>query len=292
MQNIIEGLREQSLQKVFSTSTIQKTWPVWGEALSNKIGSPPDGKKALDLGDNLSEIFKLTSASGRSQSSLSGGGAAWEGLVCWYLNLCLVGSRIVVVKQNKTLVPTPISEAITVNYGSFPSNTESDLVAIIFPDLDEFVKDGTSYKKKELDRWVGNNFSKFGVGIIQCKTNWNDNAQIPMLWDMVYSAKGFKTRNISVGSSSYSIEDLKEFTYSFVTVPTSKGPFNENSTAVHRVRNLSGGNYWGYPNKSSVANSIKEIFRKNFRSGFYKPQLDILKEEFRFLDTKYPYFNL
>ena len=30
-------------------------------------------------------------------------------------------------------------------------------------------------------------FDSFEIGVIQCKTNWNDNAQIPMLWDMIYS---------------------------------------------------------------------------------------------------------
>ena len=110
-------------------------------------------------------------------------------------------------------------------------------------------------------------FNEYEIGIIQCKTNWNDNAQTPMLWDMVYSSSGFAGRNINVGTSAYSIRHVKLFTYSFVTVPTSRGPFTPNSMPVKRVYHLSGGNYWGKPAVSSVANSLKDIFGKNFQEG-------------------------
>ena len=61
---------------------------------------------------------------------------------------------------------------------------------------------------------------KFEIGIIQCKTNWNDNAQVPMLWDMIYSAGGFRGRNITIGRNGYNIQNAQSFTYSFVTVPS------------------------------------------------------------------------
>jgi hypothetical protein len=108
-----------------------------------------------------------------------------------------------------------------------------------------------------------------GVGIIQCKTNWNDNAQIPMLWDMIYSAGGFRGRNITIGRNNFSIQSLKQFSYSFVTVPSNhRGVYNQNSVCVKRVTNLSGGNYWGKPTVPYVAKSLKEIFVSNYITGF------------------------
>lgn len=79
--------------------------------------------------------------------------------------------------------------------------------------------------------------------IIQCKTNWNDNAQVPMFGDLVYSATYFKS-GVSVGNNGYLIMDVNWFTYSFVTVPRVKlEKIKENSVCVLRVRYLSEGNY-------------------------------------------------
>ena len=43
---------------------------------------------------------------------------------------------------------------------------------------------------------------------LQCKTNWNDNAQIPMLWDLIYNAQGFKISNISVEIKGISLNSF------------------------------------------------------------------------------------
>ena len=42
---------------------------------------------------------------------------------------------------------------------------------------------------------------------LQCKTNWNDNAQVPMLWDIIYSSNE-KLNNISVGINGVSPHSL------------------------------------------------------------------------------------
>ena len=60
---------------------------------------------------------------------------------------------------------------------------------------------------------------------------------------------------------------IKNFSYSFVTVPTSRG-IKKNTMPVKRTINLSGGNYWGKPSKNNVASSLKEYFRRNFESNF------------------------
>lgn len=313
-QTILEHLREKSINELFNMSSFSNVWTIWRQEIRNHIGSF-NSKNVINLGDSLSDVFFSTRQAGRDQSYLSGGGAAWEALVTWYLNLCLLESRTVVIKQNKELLPTPIKEAITVNYGNFPSNTESDLIAITFPDKDEYTKinkfsvgtrdnqgnlidtrlrNGNLNYKHIIDSLSDRDFNSLEIGIIQCKTNWNDNAQIPMLWDMVYSSVGFTKRNLTVGTSSYSIRNIKRFTYSFVTVPTVKlSNFKTTSTSVRRVQNISGGNYWGFPSKSSIANSIKDIFSRNFPNGSSNNGLKYdLDKALSKLENDYSYFNI
>jgi len=286
-QTIVEHIRETAVNKLFQLNTFNNSWNTWRNIIQQRI-NPISPINIINLGDQLADVFFSTRAGGRSQSSLSGGGATWEALVCWYMNLCLAGSRTVVFKQHTQILPTPIKEALTVSYGSFPSNTESDLIALTFPDNVEYTtqdkfeisatdingnniptrnNNNTFNYKPIIDFLVARDFTDIEIGVIQCKTNWNDNAQIPMLWDMIYASQGFTRNLITVGTTSYSIRNCRRFTYSFVTVPTSNGNFTPTSTCVLRVHNLSGGNYWGLPSRPAVASSLKEIFNRNFQSG-------------------------
>lgn len=312
-ENICEYLRKKAVSDLFQMNTFNNTWPIWKSEITRNIPHLTPNN-IVNLGDKLGDIFRLTGVPGRSQSTVSGAGNAWEALVCWYLNLNLIGSRTVVVKQKKSLIPEPVRQALTVSYGTFPSGTESDLIAITFPDKPDYSIDklsisirgddgiliptvrgrGNSFNYKKLaDALLGRDFSDCEIGVIQCKTNWNDNAQIPMLWDMIYSSRGFIRSSISVGTSTFSINHIKKFTYSFVTVPTvEKSRFTSESTAVKRVQNLSGGNYWGYPSKSSVAHSLKDIFGKNFSAASSVSLTGRLTSELPKLSTTYSYFNL
>lgn len=311
-QNVIEKLREEAVNNLFNISGFRKAWPTWKKEI-NTLAPVPTVTQILNLGDYLKDIFYTTNTSGtRTQSDVSGGGANWEALVCWYLNLCNIGRRTVIVKHNKQLIPTPVSNAITVNYGSFISNTESDLIAITFPDKEEYkidketidIVDENGEKVKithkgkmkynlleVLNALVARDFSEIEIHIVQCKTNWNDNAQIPMLWDMIYSANAFKT-GITIGREGYSINNARMFSYAFVTVPTVKvEKITATSVAVSRVRNLSGGNYWGMKTKSGVASSVKEMLSRNLASGSAKSHTLTLKDEITKLTTEYSYFN-
>lgn len=309
-QNIIEHLRESSINNLFNTSGFSNCWSTWKPAI-NDIARSKTPKQMLNLGDSLSDIFRTTRTTGRTQKDVSGGGASWEALVCWYLNICLIGRRTVVIKHHKKMIPDPISDAITVNYSNFVSNTESDLVAITFPNKTEYTidkniinildADGESVPvivrnkynmKKILNALSHRDFTELEIHIIQCKTNWNDNTQIPMLWDMVYSAKKFET-NITIGKNGYSIHDAANFTYSFVTVPTVKlSSIKSTSTCVKRIANISGGNYWGRPTVSSIASSIKEMLNRNLSTGHTSNHLTTLGNELSKLNTDYSYFNI
>lgn len=317
-QNIIEYARELSVKKLFYTNGFSGVWNTWKTKINTDIfqSATPTEHQIYSIGDNLRSIFKTTGQAGRSQSDVAGGGANWEALVCWYLNLCLIGRRTFVIKHNRDLIPTPINKAITVNYGNFRSNTESDLIAITFPDKPEYNIDkddiiisntdgisvptyaGRSYQFLPiLDALVARDFDDIEIHIIQCKTNWNDNAQIPMLWDAVYSANTFRN-GISVGSDGYSIHDTKRFTYSFVTVPSNqlvkngRQQYKNTSTAVLRVINLSGGNYWGLPSSTGVASSIKELIERNLKTGHNNGIISTIRTALPDLDSTYNYFNL
>ena len=130
--NVIELLRKKSVEKLFETQTFQSSFPLWKNKIQNlTLNKTP--RQIIDLGDNLSDIFRTSSGGGRTQSEVSSGGNVWESLVCWYLNLCSIGRHTAIIKHNRNLIPDPISDAITVNYNNFVSNTESDIIAITFP---------------------------------------------------------------------------------------------------------------------------------------------------------------
>lgn len=300
---MIESYRKAAVESAMSTNSAKNSFPHWSESISKITNDRLSGEIIFNLGDHLREIFGASSQGNtrvgeNTNSSVSAGGAAWESLVCWYLNLCLIGSNVVVIKSKKDLLPRFVTDAIAVKYNNFKSNTEADLIYIAFPKvLDWPAKNEKELFSKYLDRVLSTAFSmkEISIGIIQTKTNWNDNAQIPMLWDMVYSAKGFG-RNVSVGSKGRSIESFASFTYSFVTVPSQKDVdknYKVTSTAVNRVRNISGGNYWGLPTKNGVADSLNEFIGRNLSD--YVQGSDLigwLDRQVALLNSDYSYFGL
>jgi len=295
MRNYTENLRRDAVCSLFKMKSFGSSFPHWKQDIeSMKLNGQFSSKSLQLISENLRAVFQGTGGSSRNQSSLSGGGAAWEGMVCWYLNLCLLGTNCVVIKQSKKLLPDPIRKALTVMYGSTPSNTESDLIAITFP---ESIKAfGDNFKKSEIDEFCRISFSKLQVCVIQCKTNWNDNAQIPMLWDIIYNSAGGIQR-ATVGIEGYSVENLQRFSYAFVTVPSQKkeDEHKPTSTSVLRVSQLSGGNYWGKATKVGVALTLYEMLTKNFSLALAK--LDAgwhrhIDEELSKLNDEYKYFGL
>ena len=297
--SLIDELRKRSIKHIMGINTVKGLWPKWKKKIKSHVDDKFDADTVLSLGDHLSEIFQSTGTRGRSQKSVSGAGAAWESLVCWYCNLCLLGSRTVVIKYKKNLIPDSMQKAITVSHGATETTSEADLIAITFPDIaaykDELFNVYTSDKKmlERLDKLTQESFQDHELCIIQCKTNWNDSAQIPMLWNMIYGVKNFNNTNIRIGAGGFEISHLKKFSYAFVTVPSNDHhKYKANNINVQRVNILTGGNYWGHPTKSSVARSIKEIFNVNFSSGCNRGLRKDLNNALKVIDKKYSYFDL
>lgn len=262
--------RKLAMDAVASIKTWQDCWPIWREVVSDLTDDLSDATKVHQVGDHLREVFFTTNTGGRDQGSLSGGGAGWESLVTWYLNLIFSGTNAVAMRQSQAVVPRTLLDATTIRYGNHQTNTESDVCVVVYPEDFEFPETDKGFMKN-LDGEVAKRIGDIELGIIQCKTNWNDNAQVPMLWDMVYRASFGAGTGIHIGKNGYSVKNLQRFTYSFVTVPSQKEgrmPSKSTQMAVKRVCNLTGGNYWGLPTKSGVALSLSEIFDSNFASAF------------------------
>ena len=305
----------------------------------------------FNLGEHLRDIFyctkDLTVKTDREQGTLSRGGTVWESLVTYYLNMCLVNTRTVVFMQ-----ATPfkaIKDAVTFN--SMDSSSEADIIAITFPDNMDFTDDynkvitrlrnnnpkgvvkGTALdflysnriKKKETmlarlsNYLVDYHYNELGVHVLQCKTNWNDSIQAPMLWSLVY----YLSRNnvvpqtassIKFGSGLHTLSRLEDFSYSFVTVPTQnngdydtdkkeaikhrndfyKSKFASTSLPVKRAALIKGGCYWGLPKHDNIY-PISELLNTNLKKGIDKNHIiDVIEENLQknIYRTHFNYFNL
>ena len=295
MIKLIEIYRKEIIKYLFEIKSFSQSWEnSWKKEILTLLNNEElNEANFFKLGENLRRIFLLTSSGDRCQGEVSSAGTGWESLLAWYLNLGLIGTRTIVIKPKKEFNFDTIQKTITVNYGNFISNSESDLIAVTFPpkqDIAYSVEKLEEYENKvfsidlleELDAYsvdkinlflnkiIENNISKIEVNVIQCKTNWNDNAQIPMGWDIIYSSTGFTNENIKIGRDGFSIHKIKDFKYSFITVPTQKDldKIKKTSTQVLRVNNLSGGIFWGAQTKVDVAKNISEIFNDNFSESY------------------------
>jgi len=270
---LVENLRKLSIEKLFSVPTFKKYWPKWKSKIRIILGKNYTADNILDIADSLREIVSSTSKPGRKQSALSGIGAAWECIVTWYLNLCLVNTRAVVFKYSKKIIPSSIRDALTINFNGENYLSETDLIGFVLPNKKEYLEKEDREEKKIIetfDDFANKNFRDFEVSVIQCKTNWNDSAQIPFLWNLLYKLGGVSQENVRIGINNRVTNALKRFNYSFVTMPSNKNldDFESGKLPVERVKNLSGGNYWGMKTKSRVASSLKEMIGKSFVSAF------------------------
>lgn len=298
---MIERMREKIVSELYKLPSLQASWPIWLEAIRSGVSNVSSPDDVLNIADRLRQVFRETKGSpsqsaAEEQSASSVGGTAWEALVCWYLNLCLIGTSSLVVKR-RSQVEGPISWAIATRYNNVSVNSEADLLGITFPPTEPFVgtpaTSATGWLKKVNKALANGGVSDTALAVIQCKTTWNDNAQVPMLWDLIYQPESQIGGKVSVGVKGYSPKSFASFRYAFVTVPTVGTAFKSTSVAVLRVNALSGGNYWGRKSQPGVAMSLSEIFPKarigpNGGGGVREGLLKALPS----LHSKYAYFGL
>ena len=100
--SITELAREKVVIDLFRMKTFSQCWEIWQPEISRYLPEDPSPETVLSLGGKLRDVFKTTKPANRDQKAISGGGAIWEALVCYYLNLCLIGSNAVVFKKTPT----------------------------------------------------------------------------------------------------------------------------------------------------------------------------------------------
>ena len=255
-----------ALREMSSLPAVRQTWPRFEPVISRLLGVSPTPNAVFSLGEHLSDVFKAENWT-RSQSDLSRAGNMWEILICWYLNLILFGSDGIVLRPTRQYMPTVLREALTVKILGVATDKEADLVAFSLP-TSTLAETPT---RDDIDHVLRSQAKACSLTVIQSKTNWNDNAQAPMLWDIVYNAQNLRLPTVAVGEAGFSPFSFRNFSYAFVTVPTNTGgiaKFKRETTAVVRVRGLSGGNFWGNPSKPGVADSVSELLGRNFQSLF------------------------
>ena len=242
------------------------------KAIKDTLGPNPNGQKIFELGSSLSEIFKSspqkrTDSNSRtttnSQSTVANAGNAWETLLIWYLNFILWNTPLLASSGNKSFTPEVVRDAISVTISNNTTSKEADIFVYSVPT--ELTNNPTI---EEINKSIKSNIKNSDLTVIQAKTNWNENAQIPMLWDIIYKAYDGSIENVQVGINGLSPKSFNQFSYAFVTVPTGRKDPNSKSVSVSRVSNLSGGNYWGKKTKSGVAMSFNEFFGRNFGKYF------------------------
>jgi hypothetical protein len=262
---VVDKFRIEVLSRLSEIPSLRDSWSQFSSRIDAIVGSNPNANQIFLLGEHLSTIFQSNSDSGRTQSQVSGGGAAWECLVTWYLNLIFWGTDVIVTKQNRNSVPQVITESLCVTIANHQTNTESDIVIYSIPNT----KNLAELSLDDIDELIRADIKNVDLAVVQCKTNWNDNAQIPMLWDLIYNSTNFRIPNVFVGINGVKPTSFKNFTYSFVTVPTTtRTRFTSTNLAVLRVNSLTGGNYWGKPTQQGVALCINNFFGRNFGNYF------------------------
>ena len=141
------------------------------------------------------------------------------------------------------------------------------------------------------------NYKEFELFGIQCKTNFADDVERPLLYQILYNLPTQLDIGIKIGVKGTHVSDFKNFKYSFVTIPSQKADRipNKDTAPAIRAQLFSGGCYWAMQSKNGVANSLKEFMNRNFSSVLPQGNTTIinnLDENIANLKTKYKYFKL
>lgn len=278
----------KTLSKLSRIHSFRDTWPFLQNEIKSSLGSNPAGEEIFLLGDHLSKFFLSVPAarqaarpidsSGesaliaqtRTQQDVSTGGVVWECLIAWYLNFVCYGTDLIASKRTVANTPSVITDAISVTLHGYSTTTESDLVVYSVPAIDPDLAKALTIN--DLNEIIKEDTGSCAVAIVQCKTNWNDNAQIPMLWDLIYRSLPFvNVSSIQIGRHGVNPRSFRDqsIKYAFMTVPTNqRAKYRIGSVPVTRVLGLSGGNYWGKPTEPGVATGFSDFLNNNFSAHF------------------------
>ncbi len=257
----VDKFRVEVLKREWSIPSFRNDHPNFKTNWEKILGQAPTNKDIERLGENLRSIMKSL-GNDRDQGGVSRAGTVFECLVSWYLNLLFWGTPVIVGVKHSSL-PKVFTDITTVNIDGKKSSSETDLIAFSIPESHEFSGIST-----ELNQHLEQRIREVDLTIIQTKTNWNENSQIPMLWNLIYNVAEFRVPNVNIGDNGFSPRSLNRMNYAFVTMPSISdarlNSYKPGSIAVKRVRTLSGGNFWCCPPKDDVAFSLHQFPTRNF----------------------------
>ncbi len=282
---LIEQARAVVVRHVLSLPTFLGDWPIRRDLIRSSFVAPanPTRQELIRLGEQLAHIFQLVGQGQRTNADVAGGGAVWGALVAWYLNLCYAGTDAIAFCAGKH-APAALKDAMSITYQNTSLRSDSDVLVLSLPGLGNEPNQPTPTAiHRRLAEVVGTSFQECGLVNIQCKTNWNDNAQIPMLWNLIFQQSRVGTNpptGFLVGKNGFHIRNLAYFAYSFVTVPTTSGGahgFTPTGMPVRRVASLSGGAFWGHPTQQGICRSMGEFFGHQYSAnGNVMPNVNAL----------------
>ena len=255
--NLIEQLRKAAVEHTLLSFSKGDWWKLRREFFQSAFAKKenPSPRELLLLGDHLSAAFQLDGKNNRNQDGLANAGHLWSGLVLWYLNLCYAGTHAVAVRA--PFIPGPIGDALRVTYNNVSLRSDMDILVLACRSLKELPEAATNEAMKtQVASHLAHDFSRVGVVNVQTKTNWKDNAQIPMLWNLLFRlarTSHSSDESFVIGAGDYHMSNLGYFAYSFATVPTnSPQDLGPSSMPVLRVSVMTGGAFWGRPTKNGV----------------------------------------
>jgi len=255
----IDKYRMEILKREWEVNSFRKNHSHYKTHWEKILGNEPTAGDIKKLGENLRSIMKALGGD-RDNSGVSSAGHAFECMISWYLNLLFWGTPVIVAKKHSSL-PKVFSDITAVTIDGKRSNSETDLIAFSIPESEKFFGSPT-----ELNRHLEEEIKDVDLTIIQTKTNWNENSQIPMLWNLIYNVDKFRVPNIAIGINGFSPLSVNQMTYAFVTMPSQKdlNQFKSSSMTVKRVKSVSGGNFWCSSEKDDVVSAIHQFPTRNF----------------------------
>lgn len=248
-----------------------QNWDDVGPKFANVLKQGCSSEDVIGIGDHLRSFFKGQANDDdnalldkyQRNTMVGTVGDGWQSLISYYLNLGYLGSHAIAL--TRSFVPKTVKDILSVSYTDGSVNADIDIALISNPQISREASSGNfATDVKRFDEIIKNSLSETSLIVIQSKTNWNENAQIPMLWDLLYSQvrEGSPSTNYRIGADYATLQDLSYFGYSFMTVPTNDRAvkIEPNRVEARRVRHLSMGAYWGMKSKQGVIKSIKCFF--------------------------------
>lgn len=276
--DVISVINLVNAQDCLESRSFRNNWynQNYKEQIINCLGDEPLKSDVVGLGSKLSEIFSASST-GRDQSNVSSAGNAWLRLVCWYLNLCLIGTRSFATLSS-ALIPKVARDSLELKFNGTRVSGSNEIVLIEYAGdqtptvnmpINTRLNFGSVYSRAISSFLNAVPLDNIRIILLAAKTNCSDMVSIPLFWSFCYKGNKQEIFNIQVGSSDKTPEMTLDGTvkYAVVTVPTGQQSRIEagqipGPSTLKKLSLLDGGFYWGRSTTTRVR-SIARFYEDN-----------------------------